>query len=143
MKKLTLISASLLIGSLIISSCSTNKMTAKSTDDNLYFMASDVKLATQFAVDNNNPQSFKNISQAPQMAEQNFSARNVNPEYISRYQTTENSAIADDGVVYFDEGVTQQSNTGNINAYDNYSAAGQGNMNGNGFNSPKDRKSVV
>lgn len=136
MKKLPFISASLLIGSVIISSCSTNKLATNSTDDNLYFMASDVKLATQFAVDNNNPQSFKNISQEPDLAEQNFSARNVNPEYISRYQTTESSAVTDDGVVYFDEGTTQQSNTGNINAYDNYSAAGNGNVNGNGFNSP-------
>jgi len=136
MKNYPLISASLLIGSLVISSCSTNKLATSKSDDNLYFMASDVKLATQFAVDNNNPQSFKNISQEPDLAEQNFSSRNVNPDYISRYQTTENSATSDDGVVYFDEGTTQQTNTGNINAYDNYSAAGNGINNANGFNSP-------
>lgn len=134
MKKLPLIPVSFLIGSLIISSCSTNKMVASSTDDNLYFMASDVELATKYAVDNNNPKSFENISQEPALVEQNFSSRNVNPEYISRYQTTENATSSDDGVVYFDEGATQQPSTGNINAYDNYSTAGNGN--GNGFNSP-------
>ena len=77
MKKLPLIPASLLIGSLVISSCSTNKLATNSTDDNLYFMASDVKLATQYAVDNNNPQSFKNISQEPALVEENFSSRNA------------------------------------------------------------------
>lgn len=132
MKKLPLIPASLLIGTLVISSCSTNKLATNSVDDNLYFMASDVKLATQYAVENNNPQSFKNISEEPALAEENFSSRNVNPEYISRYQATENATTSEDGVVYFDEGAQEQTVTGNINAYDNYSAAG----NGSGTNSP-------
>ncbi|OOG73160.1 hypothetical protein B0E43_14735 [Algoriphagus sp. A40] len=88
-------------------------------------MASDVKLATQYAVENNNPQSFKNISEEPALAEENFSSRNVNPEYISRYQATENATTSEDGVVYFDEGAQDQNTTGNINAYDNYSAAGE------------------
>ncbi|WP_232825698.1 hypothetical protein [Algoriphagus litoralis] len=126
MKKLPLITASLLIGSVALSSCSSNKMIASATNDNLYFMASDVKLATKYAVDNNNPESFENISQEPELIEQNFSARNVNPEYISRYQTTENSNTAGDEVVYFDEGASQQT-SGNINAYDNYSVAQNGN----------------
>lgn len=134
MKNLPLISTSLLIGSLIISSCSSNKMAASATDDNLYFMASDVKLATQYAVDNNNPESFQNISKEPALVEENFSSRNVNPEYISRYQATENATASEDGVVYFDEESTQQASTGNINAYDNYSTSGNGT--GNGFNSP-------
>jgi hypothetical protein len=128
MKKIPLISASFLLGSIIITSCSTNKMATVSTDDNLYFMASDVELATKFAVDNNNPKSFENISQEPALVEENFSSRNVNPEYISRYQATENAS--DDGVVYFDEQENQQANSGNVNAYDNY-AVGQ---NQNGFN---------
>lgn len=132
MKKLPLIPASLLIGSLVISSCSTNKLATSRTDDNLYFMASDVKLATQYAVDNNNPQSFKNISQEPALVEENFSSRNVNPEYISRYQATENATTSDDGVVYFDEGTQGQTVTGNINAYDNYTASD----NASGSNSP-------
>ena len=127
MKKLPLISASLLFGSLFISSCSSNKLATNATDDNLYFMASDVKLATQYAVDNNNPKSFENISGEPELMEQNFSTRNVNPEYISRYQATETATTSEDGVVYFDEGATQQSSSGNINAYDNYSVAQNGN----------------
>lgn len=132
MKKLPIISASLLIGSLIISSCSTNKMAASATDDNLYFMASDVQMATKYAVDNNNPSSFENISQKPELVEQNFSSRNVNPEFISRYTATEDASLSDDGVVYFEEGAGQQTSSGNINAYDNYSTSG----NSNGFNNP-------
>ncbi len=132
MKNLPIISASLLIGSLIISSCSTNKMAASTDNDNLYFMASDVKLATQYAVANNNPESFEKITLEPELAEQNFSTRNVNPEYISRYQATDNSGDSNDGVVYFDEGTSQQTASGDINAYDNYSVA----QNGNGSNAP-------
>ncbi|MBA4301814.1 MAG: hypothetical protein C0433_17180 [Cyclobacterium sp.] len=95
-------------------------------------MASDVKIATQYAVNNNNPQSFRNISQEPELAEQNFSARNVNPEYISRYQAMQNTS--EDGVVYFEEEVANNQNqVGNIHAYDNYSTSGNRN---NGFNSP-------
>src|SRR5690606_4315413 len=72
-------------------------------------------------------QSFKNITQEPALAEENFSSRNVNPEYISRYQSTEDATASDDGVVYFDESATEQTTTGNIHAYDNYSVAGNGN----------------
>lgn len=133
MKKLPLFTASLIIGSLVVSSCSSNKMAASATNDNLYFMASDTELATKFAVNNNNPQSFQNINEEPSLVEQNFSSRNVNPEFISRYQTLEDSSLSDDGVIYFDEGLSQQASTGNINAYDNYATSG--NVNGRGFNS--------
>jgi len=132
MKKSPLIIASLLVGSVAISSCSSNKIASSGADDNLYFMASDVKMATEFAVANNNPESFKNISQEPALAEENFSSRNVNPEYISRYQATENATTSEDGVVYFDESAGDQTATGNVNAYDNYTSAGDG----SGSNSP-------
>ena len=134
MKNSPLIAASLLIGSLAISSCSTSKMASAGPDDNLYFMASDVKMATEFAVENNNPQSFKNIAGESALAEENFSSRNVNPEYISRYQATEDATTSEDGVVYFDESAGEQTATGNINAYDNYTATNYGS--GSGFNSP-------
>src|SRR5690606_22338033 len=117
----------------VISSCSSNKMTASAPNDNLYFMASDVKMATQYAVANNNPQSFRNISEEPTLIEENFSSRNVNPEYISRYQATESGAAADDGVIYFYESSDSQGTTGNINAYDNYTTYGGSSQ---GFNSP-------
>jgi hypothetical protein len=134
MKNSPFIIASLLVGSVAVSSCSSNKIASSGVDDNLYFMASDVKMATEFAVANNTPQSFRNITQEPALAEENFSSRNVNPEYISRYQATENATTSDDGVVYFDELATDQNTTGNIHAYDNYSTAGNGNGNGyNGF----------
>ncbi len=145
MKKIPLLPASLLIGSLVISSCSSSKMAANSVDDNVYFMASDVKMATQFAVENNNPQSFKGIAAEPTLTEENFSSRNVNPEYISRYQASTQPTDLQEGVLYFDETAPAQNTTGNINAYDNYSsftngAAGNGptiNFNmGFGFGNP-------
>lgn len=132
MKKLPILSASLLIGSLVITSCSSNKMAASSVDDNVYFMASDVKMATQYAVENNNPQSFKNLAAEPTLAEENFSSRNVNPEYISRYQSTTQPTDLEEAVLYFDESAPAQNTTSNINAYDNYSSFN----NGTGGNGP-------
>ena len=131
MKKSPIISASLLLGTLVISSCSTNKMALNDAQDNMYFMASDVKLATKYAVDNNNPQSFKNIAEEPTLTEENFSSRNVNPEYISRYQAS-SSTTAEDGVVYFDEGTPGSTAVGNINAYDNFRTNGNNGFNPNG-----------
>jgi hypothetical protein len=107
-------------------------MAVNSVDDNVYFMASDVKLATKYAVDNNNPQSFKNIAAEPTLAEENFSSRNVNPEYISRYQASNQTTDLQEGVLYFDESAPAQNTTGNINAYDNYSSF----SNGTGGNGP-------
>ncbi|GMQ24484.1 hypothetical protein Aoki45_11660 [Algoriphagus sp. oki45] len=131
MKKLPIISASLLLGALSISSCSTNKMAMNGANDNLYFMASDVKIATQYAVENNNPKTFQSLENENSLTEENFSARNVNPEYISRYQAT--SEAEESGIVYFDEGGSEQVAQGNINAYDNFYSA-NGNQNGNSPN---------
>lgn len=131
MKKLPIISASILLGALTISSCSTNKMAMNGANDNLYFMASDVKIATQYAVENNNPKTFQSLENENSLTEENFSARNVNPEYISRYQAT--SEADQSGVVYFDEGGSDQVAQGNINAYDNFYSA-NGNQNGNSPN---------
>lgn len=131
MKNYPYITASLLVGSLVISSCSSNKMASSGADDNLYFMASDVKMATEYAVDNNTPESFKNIAEQPALIEGSFSSRNVNPEYISRYQASENATASEDGVVYFDESEGDQFTTGNINAYDNYTASNSGSGSGN------------
>ena len=121
MKNLSIISASLLMGSLAISSCSSNKMAASSVNDNLYFMASDVKIATQYAVANNNPSTFQNIAKEPTAPQESFSSRNVNPEYISRYGQT--SVAEDDEVVYFDDNETQanSSNQPNIDVYNSFS----------------------
>lgn len=121
MKNLSIISASLLMGSLAISSCSSNKMAASSANDNLYFMASDVKIATQYAVANNNPSTFQNLAKEPSASQESFSSRNVNPEYISRYGQT--SAIEDEEVVYFDDNQTQTnpSNQPNIDVYNSFS----------------------
>tara|TARA_R110000737_G_scaffold353332_2_gene404287 strand:+ start:1828 stop:2121 length:294 start_codon:yes stop_codon:yes gene_type:complete len=53
--------------------------------DNLYFMASDARIATEYAVSNNNPENFKEIEQIRDIDGdvENFSAKNVNPEYIA------------------------------------------------------------
>lgn len=103
---------------LILSSCSTgfNAMKSGETDD-LYFMSSDAKIATEFAVSNNNPQNFQSLNSvtSTEFQQENFSARNVNPEYIAKYQSQSN--VADSGTVYFDESEEQQ---GNINAYNNF-----------------------
>jgi hypothetical protein len=128
MKNLTKVSAALILGTGILSSCATDKMAMNSANDNLYFMASDIKVATQYAVQNNKPESFKEITQDTQLLEENFSSRNVNPEYISRYsqQTTESG----DEVVYFDDNATQASANGtaaNIDVYNNYYVNGGGN----------------
>lgn len=134
MKNFALLTTSVLVGSLVITSCSSNKIASSGADDNLYFMASDVKMATEYAVTNNNPQSFKNISEEPTLATESFSSRNVNPEYISRYQAADVASTEDDGVVYYDENLETQSATGNINAYDNYTSYGNGyNQSSNGF----------
>ncbi len=99
--------------------------------DNMYFRASDVSIATQYAVENNNPKTFENLSQSPTQVQENFSSRNVNPEYISRYQAT--TTELDNGPVYFDEGQMDQSSA-NINAYDNYySSSGNYRNNFNSF----------
>lgn len=121
MKNLSIISASLLMSSLAISSCSSNKMAASSVNDNLYFMASDVKIATQYAVANNNPATFQNLAKEQSAPQESFSSRNVNPEYISRYGQT--SAIEDDEVVYFEDNETQttSSNQPNIDVYNSFS----------------------
>jgi hypothetical protein len=121
MKKISIISASLLMGSLAISSCSSNKMAASSVNDNLYFMASDVKIATQYAVANNNPSTFQNLAKEPAAAQENFSSRNVNPEYLSRYGQI--SATEGDEVVYFDDNQAQTTGTNqpNIDVYNSFS----------------------
>ncbi|MBC6368812.1 hypothetical protein DDT91_18635 [Algoriphagus sp. AK58] len=130
MKKISIISASLLLGSLTLLSCSSNKMAMSNNDDNLYFMASDVKIATQYAVANNNPTTFENLKKDPTAVQENFSSRNVNPEYLSRYQANTNIASSEEGAVYFDD-TTPTQNTGvNVNAYDNfYSNNGAQNFN--------------
>lgn len=128
MKNLTKVSIVMVLGAGLLTSCATDKIAVNQTTDNLYFMASDVKVATQFAVQNNKPESFKEITQDTQLLEENFSSRNVNPEYISRYsqQNTQNG----DEVVYFDDNTTQTTADGttpNIDVYNNFYVNGGGN----------------
>lgn len=117
----------------MLSSCSTSYNAMKGETDDLYFMASDANIATEFAVKNNNPanfQSLKNINPS-EYEQENFSARNVNPEYIAKYQADQNAGA--DETVYFDEAGTEE-NQGNINVYNNYSS-NAGNFN-SGFSNP-------
>ena len=99
--------------------------------DNMYFRASDASIATQFAVENNNPKTFENLGQSPSQVQQNFSSRNVNPEYISRYQATTSELEGDP--IYFDDEQSSQS-VADIHAYDNYYTP-SGNNFRNNFNS--------
>ena len=106
--------------------------------DNLYFMASDARIATEYAVSNNNPENFKEIEQIRDIDGdvENFSAKNVNPEYIAKYQSSAAPA-AEEATVYFDDSQTGTDlGTGdpNINAYDNYTGAnGSGSVTNNNF----------
>ncbi len=104
----------------MLASCTTsyNAMRGDVTDP-LYFSASDARVATEFAVANNTPQTFQslNSTETNQVDQENFSARNVNPEYIARYQTQ--NTTDEEGTVYFDDsegGATDP----NVNAYNNY-----------------------
>jgi hypothetical protein len=128
MKKFPITLSAIILGGLTLLSCNTNKLAVNDSQDNLYFMASDAKLATQYAVQNNNPDQFQSLSTVnPNTFEQeNFSSRNVNPDYIARYQTE--STEGGDDIVYFDESVNENGQTkGNIDAYNNYRVSGGGN----------------
>ncbi|MFD2202776.1 hypothetical protein [Shivajiella indica] len=115
---------------LMLSSCSTSYNAMKSGEsDDLYFMASDNRVATQFAVENNNPQNFQSLNSVRpnEFEQESFSARNVNPEYIAKYQSQANTE--DTGTVYFDDNATQES-TPNVNVYNNFYGSS---VNPNGF----------
>jgi hypothetical protein len=131
MKKITIQTSTFILGVIVLASCSSNKMAMNSGQDNLYFMASDAKVSTEFAVKNNNPEQFESFSslQPEAIPQGNFSSRNVNPDYIARYQTE--TAEGDEGVVYFDEGITPENQTaqGDINAYNNFRVNGNGSNN--------------
>ncbi|MFT4855910.1 MAG: hypothetical protein ACI9UV_000027 [Algoriphagus sp.] len=120
----------IILGGLTLISCSTNKLAVNDSQDNLYFMASDAKIATQYAVQNNNPEEFETLSTLNSNAfeQENFSSRNVNPDYIARYQTDSIEGV--DEVVYFDEAIDENGqSTGNIDAYNNFRVSGSGNSN--------------
>lgn len=128
MKKLPIIPASFILSSLLIASCSTSQV-ASVSQDNLYFMASDEKLATEYAVANNNPQTFQSIATITpdEYQQENFSARNVNPEFIAKYQ--DEVSTEDGEMIYFDEAAPVEDGTPDINVYNNYYS------NPSGFNS--------
>lgn len=132
MKNSVILTSSFLLGSLALVSCSTNKLATSDSGDNLYFMASDARLATEYAVQNNNPEQFQTLSSTSPDAipQESFSSRNVNPDYIARYQAEEDTI--DDNVVYFDEAGEEENNP-DINAYDNYRVGNSGNF--SNFNS--------
>lgn len=120
MKKITIIPVSLLLCAAALSSCNSNKLAVATTDDNMYFMSSDVEKASQNAVANNQPATFQNLASAAAVPQDNFSSKNVNPEYLSRYGQVNGSV--DQDVVYFDD--NQQEATGttpNIDIYNNFS----------------------
>jgi hypothetical protein len=83
-------------------------------------MSADVKKASQNAVANNQPATFQNLANVAAVPQDNFSSKNVNPEYLSRYGQV--NGAADQDVVYFDD--SQQAATGttpNIDIYNNFS----------------------
>ena len=119
-----------------LASCSSSYSALKGESDDLYFMASDAEVATEFAVQNNNAKKFKELKQInpEEFAQESFSAKNVNPEYIAKYQS--DNASNEAGTVYFDDAegtvTTQQGEGGDINIYNNF----RGNTGNSNFNSP-------
>lgn len=117
MKNFPIQTSSFILGALVLASCSTNKLATSGAEDNLYFMASDAKVATEYAVQNNNREQFQTLSSTESIPQESFSSRNVNPDYIARYQAEEGTAEND--VVYFDEANGEEYNP-DIDAYNNY-----------------------
>jgi hypothetical protein len=94
-------------------------MAVNSFDDNLYFMSADMKKATENAVANNQPATFQNLANSSVVSQENFSSKNVNPEYLSRYGQLNTSST--DDVVYFEENQSSESNSSpNIDIYNNF-----------------------
>ncbi len=96
----------------------------------MYFMSSDASIATEYAVKNNNPKNFQSLNEVTpsEFEQENFSSRNVNPEYIAKYQSQSTDTV-DSGTVYFDE-TEGVENDPNVNVYNNYySNANRGNFN--------------
>ncbi|WP_245189735.1 hypothetical protein [Lunatimonas salinarum] len=120
-----------------LASCKTGEMAMQGETDNLYFMASDAKIATEYAVKNNTADNFRSLEQAPSadLQLENFSSRNVNPEYIAKYQRS--TQPEEEGSVYFDDSQTQSfaPQAGNIDAYDNF-RGGSNNITNNFFGGP-------
>ncbi len=123
MKNIKVITTSFILGSFALASCSTNKIATNADQDNLYFMASDTQVATEYAVQNNKPESFKSLSSVNEetYSQENFSSRNVNPDYIAKYQSE--TEVQEEGTVYFDETATSDT-VKDINVYNNYYANG-------------------
>ena len=119
MKKLAFISASALLCTSVLVSCSSNKLAVNTFDDNLYFMSADVKKATENAVANNQPATFQNLANSTVVPQENFSSKNVNPDYLARYGQL-NTASGED-VVYFEENQsTNNTSTPNIDVYNTF-----------------------
>src|SRR5690606_12128744 len=83
-------------------------------------------VATEYAVQNNNREQFQSLSttSTESIPQESFSSRNVNPDYIARYQAEEDTT--QDEIVYFDEANGEEYNP-DINAYDNYRVGNSGN----------------
>lgn len=103
MKRLTVL-LTLYIGiALAIFSCKSKEQISQRETDDMYFMASDVTPINQI-------NSFD-------FTQENFSERNINPEYIARYQAEFDNTVEDEGKV-------------NIQVYNNYfDGRGQGFLN--------------
>ncbi|MCS5489758.1 hypothetical protein [Algoriphagus limi] len=131
MKKIQIIISSVLIGSVALTSCSTTQVASTNNTDNMYFMASDARIASTYAVPNNNPETFDQIESLQDIPDESFSSRNVNPEYLARY-SAENTETGDE-VVYFDEYAENNSGQGDIDAYNNFRVNNNASFN-SGFN---------
>lgn len=97
-------------------------MAMNTFDDNLYFMSADVKKATENAVANNQAATFQNLASSTVVPQENFSSKNVNPDYLARYGQVNTSSNQD--VVYFEENQSSTAGgTPNIDIYNHFSVS--------------------
>lgn len=98
MIKLKILLAICVSNTMVMFSCKSNQAITERNPDSMYFMASDVAPANQ--------------SNSFNFTQENFSERNINPEYIARYQTKIND-------------VSETESKSNIQVYNYFGGGGQ------------------
>ena len=142
----------IVIGSLVASMMTFQVLAQRAENDDMYFTAKDreklraenASMSVNTRIDNDY-KAFKKkhfdkdeeetviIDADTVNPTDSYSARHVNPEYISR----SNSEQASEDESYYVEGYTPPSNYGNSQSYDNYSSNGYNNWNNNNnWNNP-------
>jgi hypothetical protein len=132
---------------LMLWSCMPDQYASVSEYDDIYFSSADMREVNYASlVQNNEPQNFSSYhNNAENIQMENFSAKNVNPDYIARYanqnSTTSDSFGSDDYFVesYGNNGTSNQgnlANQGQNTTYNNYRVTNNNGFGGMGMMSP-------